>query len=396
MAEPESGTVPSYDDVWGFINPQSPLGRQIIARRGQPLPPPRGAAPVEAPSPLSPTAPPIGATERYGPNAGVPFAPAPTLEPTAPAAPPDLSFLFPGPDESGAAQETVDAFISGVPTGIDMSRVRAMFELAETPQEQAMLQDMLADIDARTTAGTQALQIGWDEVVQSNQSAATRAAEMALQAGPRAAQVWKDMANSAMQIASARTQALAEFGGRQRVNLDPASGVDDFVSFMMAQAPRAMQTAERLGMISAEQIAESARRAQQVGQAFQGDLLRTSLQLAAGAAADHNRRVQERVASERATLAGMEFQASAQNAQLAQQAALERARLAAARPEESGRVIDQFYDDVRRVAFDGPLAAQALAGQYGISVEEAQSWMSEARAGRLGRLREEAQAQVVE
>lgn len=393
MAEPESGTVPSYDDVWGFINPQSPLGRQILARRGQPLPPPRGAAPVD---PLSPTAPPVSATERYGPNAGVPFAPAPTLEPTAPAAPPDLSFLFPGPDESGAAQETVDAFISGVPTGIDMSRVRAMFELAETPQEQAMLQDMLADIDARTTAGTQALQIGWDEVVQSNQSAATRAAEMALQAGPRAAQVWKDMANSAMQIASARTQALAEFGGRQRVNLDPASGVDDFVSFMMAQAPRAMQTAERLGMISAEQIAESARRAQQVGQAFQGDLLRTSLQLAAGAAADHNRRVQERIASERATLAGLEFQAASTQATLAQQAALERARLAAAKDDDDEDSLeDRFLADVRANAYGGSIAEQLLAQKYGRSAAEIRAFMDNYREANEAQIRQEAIAKVV-
>jgi hypothetical protein len=361
----------SSDKVWGFINPDSALGRQIRAYDPVVGLPPDAAVKVNAP-------PRIPDVRGLPPTLGVndrdrrifkEMAENSAAQVVLDAEDGGFDFLFPtGTPPSGTQ--------SGGP-GIDMSAVRSLFALAETPEERAMLERSLEDIGQRTSAGMQALEIGWGEIVQSNQRAAERAAQMAIDAGPRAAQVWKDMARDAIELAEQRAQGLSEFAGRSRLDVDPMSGMSDFIGFMMAQAPRAMQTATQLGLISAEQIAAQSRTAGMMGQAYQADLQRTSVQLAASMAAQHNERVQNRIAQERMTLAGLESQA-----------AIERGRLAASASDGSGLTIDTYLADIARYAGFGEEYVAGVANKYGVSPERVRAAMAQARAGQLQRERE--------
>jgi hypothetical protein len=202
---------------------------------------------------------------------------------------------------------------SGGGVGVD----RSLFQLSETPEEAAMLAREMADIEARRSAGDTALRTGWSNVQAQNQAAAEKARSMAAQSGEQAAASWSQAAQQARDLSAQRAQAAGQFAGRAGIDVDPTGGAADFIGFMESQAPAERRFAERQQEILGSDLDWMAAMAGSQGEAYAGDLRRQANVLSFERAREHNLRVQERTSSERMTLAQMQMQAQATNAQLA-------------------------------------------------------------------------------
>ena len=235
------------------------------------------------------------------------------------------------------------------PSLVDTSAAEAMFLLEESPQEAASIEALLADLEARGRAGIEAVRGGWGEVQQVNSAAAAKAAQMAQEAGPEAARLWQQAAADVLNLSSQAAQVLGTTPGMQRVNISPTAGSERIAALLAAEAPRAQQLAERMGLASAEQIAAQARTASMMGEAYSGDIQRTMLIEANNARQSHNQRVLDRIAAERQAIGQMRFQAATTNAQLLSQAAAQAAAGARDEPTRRERILN-FVDDIERVA----------------------------------------------
>jgi len=251
---------------------------------------------------------------------------------------------------------------------------RDLFRLAQTPEEQALLQQELADIEARRAAGSEALGASWAQVSSVNAAAAEKARQQVVEFGDAAAASWVDAAERARELAAERARAAGAAEGRQSINVSPTGGAEDFIAFMQSQAPAARQFAERTQQTQAADLDFLSRLGAAQGAAYQGDLQRQASGLAAQRAAEHNRAVQERIAAERMALANMEFQASQTNAQLAQQAAQQTGRSAS--DLQSAATTALLYGDEQ-----GPAV---MASLLGISPAQAQAIYESAKNGFLG------------
>jgi hypothetical protein len=367
--------------VFGFLNPGSSLAQQILESRaaGQSgFTAPRSAEAVEAakvPDPyVSPfTGPGLPSYIDMPPSAP---APAPAAGGTDDAL---LSFLsgFGGDESRGYA-----------PSLVDTSAAEAMFRLGQTPEERAALERLLQDLDFRAEAATDAVRSGWSQVQQVNSAAAAKAAQMARDAGPEAARLWTDAANTVLNLSSRAAEVLGSTPGMQRVNISPTAGSEQIAALLAAEAPRARQLAERMGLASSEQIAAQARTAGMMGEAYAGDIQRTALIQANSARQEHNQRVLDRTNAERQAIAQMRFQAASTNAQLLTQAAA--AAAAGARtPDQRREQIRGMVSDVREFANIDPQGAEprngisALMGIYGMDADVARNLILRAREGTL-------------
>jgi hypothetical protein len=178
-----------------------------------------------------------------------------------------------------------------------------------------MITRELADIEARRAAGDVALRGRWSEVQSFNTAAAERARSLASQAGEAAASVWSQAAQQALFLAQQRAEAAGQFSGRAEIGIDPVGGAQDWAGFMQSQAPAEQLFAQRQQERLGSDLDWMAGIAGSQGAAYAGDLQRQSQMMSADRAADHNRRVQERVGQERMTQAQMQMQADLSNQQ---------------------------------------------------------------------------------
>jgi hypothetical protein len=274
----------------------------------------------------------------------------------------DLTGLF-GPDAPlGPAGP------AGVPTGpgyapslVDTAAAEALLRYEQTPEERAALEQLLQDLEFRAEAGTAAVRTGWQDVQAINGAAAQKAARMAQQAGPDAARLWIDAANTALNLSAQAAEVLATTPGMQRVNISPSAGSERIAALLAAQAPRAQALAERMGLASAEEIAAQARTAGMMGEAYAGEIQRTALIQASQARQAHNAQVLERTARERQMGAEMRFGAAQTNAQLLSQAAAQAAS-GARDPQTARERTNEFIADVRNFANADPLDAAPTNG----------------------------------
>ena len=251
---------------------------------------------------------------------------------------------------------------------------RDLFQLAETPEEQALLARELADIEARRAAGTEALGAGWAQLSQANAAAAEKARQQVMQYGDAAAAAWTDAANRARSLAAERAQAAGSAAGRQSINVSPTGGAADFIAFMESQAPAAGQFAQRTQETLASDLDWLASTATAQGQAYQGDLQRQANVMAFERAREHNRAVQDRIGEERMALADMEFRAASTNAELAQAAA-----------KQTGQSASQFQGTLVAALLAGDAQGPGvLAGFLGLEPAQAQSLYDSAKSSPLG------------
>jgi hypothetical protein len=226
---------------------------------------------------------------------------------------------LPAPGTSGADDwASIIAALSGQQAGGGGVGVnRSLFQLSETPEEAAMLAREMADIEARRSAGDVALRAGWGNVQTANAAAADRARAMRAERGDAAAGVWTQAAQQARDLAAERARAAGVFEGRAAIDISPEAGVADWAGFMESQSPAERRLAERQQEILGSDLDWMAGLAGAQGEAYAGDLRRQANVMSFERAREHNLRVQDRIAQERMTLAQMEQQAQATNAQLA-------------------------------------------------------------------------------
>ena len=258
--------------------------------------------------------------------------------------------------------EAILAAVAGMTDagGPGVSVNRSLFQLAETPEEAAMLERELADIEARRAAGDVALRAGWGNVQAANAAAAEKARALRAERGDAAAGVWSQAAQQARELAAARAQAAGAFEGRAGIDVSPEAGVADWAGFMESQAPAERALAERQQEMLGQDLDWLAGMAGAQGEAYAADLRRQASVMSFERAREHNLRVQDRIAQERMTLAQMEMQAQATNAQLAQ----------------AGRTdpMQRFNDMVGMAAVMG--SPDMLAQQLGVTPQQAQQMIN--------------------
>ena len=256
------------------------------------------------------------------------------------------------------------------PVGVD----RSLFQLSQTPEEQALLDRELADIEARRAAGSEALGAGWGKLAQTNAAAAEKARQQVMQYGDAAAAVWMDAKDRAVLLAEERAKAAGSASGRQSINVSPTGGAADFIAFMESQAPAARQFAERTQETLASDLDWLASTAGAQKQAYEGELQRQANVMAFERAREHNRAVKDRIAAERMALADMEFRAATTNAQLAQAAA-----------QQTGQSASQFQGTLVAALLAGDAQGPGvLAGFLGLEPAQAQSLYDSAKSSPLG------------
>jgi len=250
------------------------------------------------------------------------------------------------------------------------------------------LEQLLQDLDFRAEAGTTAVRTGWQDVQRINSAAADKAAQMAREAGPEAARLWIDAANTVLSLSAQAADALGSTAGMQRVNISPTAGSGRIAALLAAEAPRAQALAERMGLATSEQIASQARTAGMMGEAFAGEIQRTALIQANNARQAHNAQVFARISEERQLGATMRFNAAQTNAQLLSTAAAQAASGATTEQQRQAR-IRQLVADVREFANIDPQgsapvnAISILMGLHPIDENTARGLILGARQGTL-------------
>ena len=275
---------------------------------------------------------------------------------TAPVVPVQPTVL---PDLSGLFSDTAPTGYR--PSLVDTSAAESLLRYEQTPEEQAALAQLLQDLDFRAEAGTAAVRTGWQDVQRINSAAADKAAQMAREAGPEAARLWVDAANTVLTLSAQAADVLGSTAGMQRVNISPTAGSGRIAALLAAEAPRAQALAERMGLASSEQIAAQARTAGMMGEAFAGEIQRTSLIQANNARQAHNAQVLARISEERQLGAQMRFNAAQTNAQLLSTAAAAAAS-GATTPERRREAFRNLITDVREYANIDPLDGEPIRG----------------------------------
>lgn len=289
----------------------------------------------------------------------------------APAAPEEEV----APEEPGAGPALDwDAIAAGFINGAggafpQVSVPTGMFRLYETPEERALLDRQLADLEARTTVGERALREGWGNVRSINAAAAEKARGLVSQVGDVAAGYWQDAEQRALDLSAERAAQGGQFGGRAAIDISPDEGVQPAVQFMRTQAPAERRLAEAQQARLGEDLEWLANMAGMQGEAYVSDLNRQAQSLAFNRATEHNQRVQDRINQERMLQAQMQMEAATTNASLA----------AAAQRDRAGDPYAQFNEDAMLALTMGD--PSILVNKYGISPEQAQAAVSRLTGG---------------
>lgn len=198
------------------------------------------------------------------------------------------------------------------PSAVD----RSLYALEETAAERQALIDARADLDARARAGAQSIANTWQAVENTNRAAAEKARSIAGQYGMDASNLWVNAASQAREASVLRAAAAMANAGRAPIDLDPMAGGGAFIAAMESLALPEGERAFVEGQMQAERADWAGDIAVAQSAAYQGELQRTSMIMAADMAREHNARVLERIGRERQQLADAERQTDLFNRQL--------------------------------------------------------------------------------
>lgn len=251
----------------------------------------------------------------------------------------------------------------------------SLLQFGWSEQDTQMLNQELADIEARRLAGDVALRAAWGEIAATNTAAAEKARAMRATAGPAAASIWTDAEAQALQLAEERAREAGQFEGRAAIDVSPTAGAEAAAAFMRTQAPAAQRFAERNYELLGEDLDWLAAMAGAQEAAYRGDLRRSASVMSADRAADYNRRVMERDDANRRLATQLQLQAATTNAQLAASA-------------QGGDPLKELADLVGSAAALG--RPDALAAQLGIPLARAEGmiadfWAATEEAARIRR-----------
>jgi len=238
---------------------------------------------------------------------------------------------------------------------------RSLYQLEESAAERQALIDARADLDARARAGAEAIVGSWTRVEETNRLAADKARAMASQYAGEAAGLWVNAANQAREASVLRAAAAMANQGRAPIDLDPMAGGGAFIAAMESLARPEAERAFAEGQMQAERSEFMGDLAAAQSAAYQGELQRTSMIMAADMAREHNNRVLERIGRERLSLQDAERQTDLFNRQLQSQIErenIERAFMTDQFNIQNRMQADQFNAQMRQAA-----SAAARSGQ---------------------------------
>lgn len=294
----------------------------------------------------------------------------------------DLSWLF-GPDDGsggeggggGAGRVSFTPIGAPQPLTFDpMGIDRSLYALEETAAERQALLDARADLDARARAGAEAIANTWRTVEQSNRAAAEKSLLLAEQYGMDAAGLWIDAANQAREASVLRAAAAMANAGRAPIDLDPLAGGADFIAAMESLASPERTRAYAEGAMQAERADDFAAMAGRQSAAYQGELQRTSVIMAADMAREHNASVLDRIGRERLALSEAERSTGMFNRQMQEQIGrgnIERQFTADQFNIQNRMQAEQFNAQMRQ-------AASQAAASRGTSIQQQLSLLEQA------------------
>lgn len=202
--------------------------------------------------------------------------------------------------EAGA---TLNRQLQNLDARFDAQRqqLTAMFQLAETPEEQARLAFVLGDLEAQREAGQQIIA---SQYAQAQQYASSQAGQMRDAAQAEAAAMQGLYRDAAQGAASGIAGIAGDYTGTGLgVGAVPVSGdATDWIGLIEAQGASQGALTGRLGGIAADDQAWLASQLGAEGSAQQGDLIRTALGMRADTIARHQQAVSDRVNAERAAM----------------------------------------------------------------------------------------------
>lgn len=183
-----------------------------------------------------------------------------------------------------------------------VGELRELFQLAETPEEQAQLAFILSDLEEQKFAAQKVLDQVYSAAVEDAHARAGEIGTLAQQQG----QQFGDLFTGAAATARENTAEVAGdyLGTGLGVGLGGApQGALDVASLLEAAAPREQALAQQLGQIGADDVAYLGDVLGAEGGAQQGALQRAALQSRTGAIASHDQQVNDRIANERLAMA---------------------------------------------------------------------------------------------
>lgn len=284
-----------------------------------------------------------------------------------------------------------------------LEELRGYYEFAETAEERAAIQFILADIEGQREAGHQIVEGVYNDAIED---AGARASAMQATAEDEAEAI-QGMFRDAGERARAGTVEVADdaTGSGVGVGLSPVQGdADAWQAQIEAAAPVEGAYAQRTGRIASEDAEWMGDLLGTEQGAQQGELQRVAMQLGAAAQADHDRRVQERIAAERMAFADQAGRLGSQRLDARQAAAMGEVDLAlqlAQMQNEDRREAERWQRDRnaaledRRLDWDMDREAQRLMQEQEqeqmassdprtLTPAQQMDWVGEMNAGGMG------------
>jgi len=198
------------------------------------------------------------------------------------------------------AEQTLSGYLRNLDATYQAKRseIQAMYQLAETPEEQARLAFVLGDLEEQRKAGTQIIA---DQYAQAQRYAQTQSTAMRDTAATEGAAIGDVYRDAASRTAAGIDAVAGEFTGTGiGVGAQPMSGdAADWIGLLEAAAPREQALTQQLGSIAADDMAFLAGQLGGEGAAQQGALQRAALGIRADEIARHQQNVADRVNAER-------------------------------------------------------------------------------------------------
>lgn len=202
-------------------------------------------------------------------------------------------------DGLGAAEARLASQLQSLDSQFNAQRdqLRGMFQLAETPQEQALLAFQLGDLEEQRKAGTTIIANEYGKASGFAGSQAGKMRDTATAEGEARGEIYSEAAGRA---GDAIDQLAGEhLGSGLGVGAVPVSGdATDWVGLLEAAAPREQALATNLGNIAADDMQALGAQLKGEGSAQSGALQRAALGLRADATIQHQQQVAQRLAAE--------------------------------------------------------------------------------------------------
>ena len=184
----------------------------------------------------------------------------------------------------------------------EAAALRDRYEFAETEQERAMLDWLIRDLDAQRTAGHEAIGQMYGQTTETQRQLADEQRAATEASAARVGDVYRDAA-AAVAGDTADPNAGIGSGQADALGLDAAPvtpGATDYIADLEAAGAREQTHSERLGDLTADDLAWLAQSSQQQQAAQQGELARAVANQQGAATAAHQQQVANRIAQERA------------------------------------------------------------------------------------------------